>query len=64
MTGLQAPLASLPSVGIYALGAALIAILGGAGAGSIASVAPGTYMLHFSPPILFPPLQTEETLHL
>ena len=32
MTGLQGPLSGLPAVGVYVLGAALVAVLGGAGA--------------------------------
>jgi hypothetical protein len=42
MTGLQGPLSSLPSVGVYVLGAALVVVLGGGASGAVGSLVPGT----------------------
>ena len=46
MQGLQAPLSSLPTVGVYVVGAALIAVLGGVGSTGVAAVAPGKIEIH------------------
>lgn len=43
MDGLQSALAQLPSVGVYVVGAALVAVLGGAGVGVVSAVAPGEF---------------------
>lgn len=41
MDGLQGALAGLPTVGVYVLGAALAAALGGAGFAGVQALAPG-----------------------
>lgn len=41
MDGLQSALSGLPTVGVYAVGAALAAVLGGAGVGIGGAIAPG-----------------------
>ncbi|KAL4522238.1 hypothetical protein Ndes2437B_g07974 [Nannochloris sp. 'desiccata'] len=40
MTGLQGPLSSLPGVGVYVLGAALVVVLGGGASGAVGSLVP------------------------
>lgn len=42
MTGPQGPLSSLPGVGVYVLGAALVVVLGGGASGAVGSLVPGT----------------------
>lgn len=43
MEGLQGPLSQLPTVGVYVLGAALAAVLGGGGWAVVGAVAPGAW---------------------
>ena len=47
MSGLQGPLSSLPGVGVYVLGAALVVVLGGGASGAVGSLVPGTLLSKF-----------------